>query len=51
MDIARRLSILVVFAVPAIIGGGIIYWLFGNYVSVFAYEILLLFTAVGFAAK
>ncbi len=51
MNLSRRLSILVVFAVPAVIGGGIIYWLFGNYVSVFAYETLLLFMAAGFAAK
>ncbi len=52
MNISRRLGTLVVFGVPAIIGGGIIYALTGqNYVSVFAYEILLLFVAIGFAAK
>jgi hypothetical protein len=52
MNISRRLGTLVVFAVPAIIGGGIVYALTGqNYVAVFAYEILLLFTAIGFAGK
>jgi len=51
MNISRRLGILVVFAVPAIIGGGIIYAIFGNYVSVFVYEILLLLVAGGFASK
>jgi hypothetical protein len=51
MDISRRLGTLVVFAVPAIIGGGIVYALFGNYVAVFAYEILLILVAVGFASK
>ncbi|MCK5195741.1 MAG: hypothetical protein KAQ71_18150 [Desulfobulbaceae bacterium] len=51
MNISRRLGILVIFAVPAIIGGGIIYAIFGNYVPVFVYEILLLMVAGGFASK
>ena len=51
MNISRRLGILVIFAVPAIIGGGIIYAIFGNYVPVFVYEILLLLLAGGFASK
>jgi hypothetical protein len=51
MNISRRLGILVIFAVPAIIGGGIIYAIFGNYVPVFVYEILLLLVAGGFASK
>lgn len=51
MNISRRLGTLVVFAVPAIIGGGIVYALFRNYVAVFAYEIILLFVAGGFAGK
>ena len=38
MDISRRLGTLVVCAVPAIIGGGIIYGIFGDYVPVFIYE-------------
>ncbi len=51
MNISRRLGILVVFAVPAIIGGGIVYAIFGNYVPVFVYETLLLFVAGGCASK
>jgi len=51
MNTSRRLGILVIFAVPAIIGGGIIYAIFGNYVPVFVYEILLLMVAGGFASK
>ena len=51
MNISRRLGILVVFAVPAIIGGGIIYYFFGSYVPVFVYEILLILVAGGFASK
>ncbi len=45
MDISRRLGILVFFGVPAIIGGGIIYAIFGRFALVFIYEILLLFIA------
>lgn len=51
MNISRRLGILIIFAVPAIIGGGIIYAIFGNYVPVFVYEILLLLVAGGVASK
>jgi hypothetical protein len=51
MNISRRLGILVIFAVPAIVGGGIVYAIFGNYVPVFVYEILLLLVAGGFASK
>jgi hypothetical protein len=51
MNISRRLGILVVCAVPAVIGGGIVYALFDSYVSVFVYETLLLFVAGGFASR
>ena len=51
MNIARRLGTLVVFGVPAVIGGGIVYALFDSYVPVFVYETLLLFVAGGFASK
>ena len=52
MNISRRLGTLVVFGVPAVVGGGIVYALTGgNYTAVFAYEIILLFAAIGFAGK
>jgi len=51
MNISRRLGTLVVFGVPAVIGGGIVYAIFGSYVSVFAYEIILILIAGGFASK
>ena len=38
-------------APAAVIGGGIVYALFGSYVSVFAYEIILILIAGGFASK
>ncbi|CAN2041914.1 conserved hypothetical protein [Candidatus Magnetomoraceae bacterium gMMP-15] len=46
MDIARKLGTLVVFAVPAVIGGGIAYWLFdGSYNPVIVFEAILLLLA------
>lgn len=51
MDISRKLGILVFFAVPAIIGGGIVFGLSGSWMYVFIYEIILLLVAGGFIAK
>lgn len=51
MNISRRLGILVFFAVPAIIGGGIIYDYFHSYVPVFVYETLLILVAGGIVSK
>lgn len=51
MDIPRRLGILVFCGVPAIIGGGIVYALFGSYTPVVAYEVLLLATAGGLISR
>jgi hypothetical protein len=51
MDMSRKLGILVFCMVPAIIGGGAIYAVFDNYVSVFVYETLLLIFAIGFFSK
>ncbi|MEE9494994.1 MAG: hypothetical protein V3V39_00600 [Desulfobacterales bacterium] len=51
MGISRKLGILVFFAVPAIIGGGIVFAIFDSWTPVFIYEILLIFAAGGFIAK
>jgi hypothetical protein len=51
MDIGRKLGILVFCGVPAIVGGGIVYAVFGSYVPVFVYEVILLLAAGGFASK
>ena len=51
MDISRKLSILVFCAVPAVVGGGIVYAIFGTYPPVFIYEILLLFATLGIISK
>ncbi len=51
MDISRKLGILVVFGVPAIVGGGITYAIFGSYVPVFIFETLLVMVAGGFISR
>ncbi len=51
MNVSRKLGILVFFGVPAIIGGGIVYALFGNYAAVFIYELILLFFSGGFISR
>jgi hypothetical protein len=52
MSISRRLGILVFFGVPAIIGGGIVYYLFGySYTPVVVYEVILLAVAGGIASR
>ena len=52
MSISRKLGILVFFAVPGIIGGGITYHLFdGNYLPVFIYETILLLIAGAFFSR
>jgi len=45
MDVSRKLGIVVFCGVPAIIGGGIIYAMFGSYIPVFIWEVLLVFAA------
>ncbi len=52
MDVSRKLGILVFYAVPAIIGGGIVFHFSGgSWMYVLIYEILLLLTAGGFITK
>jgi zinc transporter ZupT len=48
MDISRKLGILVFCAVPAIIGGGIVYHFFGDLTPVFIFEIILVLAAGAF---
>ncbi|MEJ2660936.1 MAG: hypothetical protein P8Z73_09465 [Desulfobacteraceae bacterium] len=45
METSRRLAILVFCGVPAIIGGGIVYGIFGSFTPMWIYEALLLVTA------
>lgn len=45
MEISRRLGILVFCGVPAIIGGGIVYAIFGALTPMWIYEVLLVIAA------
>lgn len=49
--ISRKMGILVLFGVPAIIGGGIVFYLFQSYTPMIIYEILLGYTALGFISR
>jgi len=51
MDIARKLGILVFTAVPAVVGGGIVYYTFGSLTAVAIYEVLLLVGAGAFVSR
>ena len=51
MDVSRKLGILVFCGVPAIIGGGIIYAMFGSYIPVFIWEVLLVFAAGAYVSR
>ena len=51
MTLARKLGTLVVFGVPAIIGGGIVYAIFGSYIPVAAFEGLLILAAGGLISR
>ena len=51
MDINRKVGIMIFTAVPAIVGGGIVYHFFGSFTPVIIYEGLLLLAAIGFLGK
>jgi hypothetical protein len=47
MDIPRKLGIIIYSAVPAIVGGGIVYHFFGSFVQVIVFEMLLVLAVLG----
>jgi hypothetical protein len=51
MDISRKLGILILFGVPAIIGGGILFAAFGSWTPVYIFEALLLLIIGGFFSR
>lgn len=51
MTISRKLGILVFCGVPAIVGGGIVYAIFGSLTAIAIFEILLIFAAGAFLAR
>ncbi len=46
MQLARLIGICVVFGVPAIMGGGLMYHLFHSFVAVWVFEALLIAFAI-----
>jgi hypothetical protein len=51
MDISRKIGILVFTAVPAIVGGGILFGIFHSYIPVAVYEVMLIGLAGGLVSK
>ena len=51
MSIPRKLGILIFFAVPAIIGGGIVYAIFDDLTPMFIYQAILMLGAGAFIAR
>jgi hypothetical protein len=46
MDLARFIGIMIVFGVPGIIGGGLVFHLFHSWPAVWIYEGLLILLAI-----
>jgi hypothetical protein len=51
MTVSRKLGILVFTAVPAIVGGGIVYAIFNDLTAIAIYEILLVLGVGAFIAR
>jgi len=51
MDVARKLGILVFCAVPAVVGGGVVYYTFGTFTALAIYEVMLLIGAGAFVSR
>jgi hypothetical protein len=51
MDVARKIGILVFCAVPAIVGGGIVYHFADTLTAVFFYEVVLVLIAGAFLSR
>jgi zinc transporter ZupT len=51
MDVARKLGILVFCAVPAVVGGGVVYYTFGSLTAVAVFVVLLLVGAGAFVSR
>ncbi len=51
METAQKLGILIFTGVPAIMGGGVVYHLFGSTIPVIAYEVILYLAVAVFCLK
>lgn len=51
METTQKLGILIFTGVPAIMGGGVVFALFGSLLSVIIFEILLYLAVAGYCLK
>ncbi len=51
MKLSRKIGILIVFGIPVIVGGGIVYAVFKSFPAMFVFEIMLILGALGFAFR
>ncbi|MFP3998706.1 MAG: hypothetical protein ACLFNW_03985 [Desulfobacterales bacterium] len=49
--ISRKIGILVVFGIPIIVGGGIVYHFAQSFPAMYAFEAVLALAALGFVAR
>ncbi len=49
--ISRKIGTLVVFGIPVIVGGGIIYYFAQNFPAMYIFEVVLLLAALGFVSR
>ncbi len=49
--ISRKVGTMVLMGVPVIVGGGIVYFAFGNFTTLIVYEVILGLASLGFISK
>ncbi|MFW6011993.1 MAG: hypothetical protein ACOC8R_02800 [Desulfosalsimonas sp.] len=49
--ISRKIGTLVVFGIPVIVGGGIVYHFAQTFPAMYAFEVVLVLAALGFVSK
>jgi hypothetical protein len=50
-SISKKIGTLVIFGVPVIIGGGIVYYFAQSFPAMYVFEAVLLLAALGFVSK
>ncbi|MCF8024624.1 MAG: hypothetical protein K9J79_03280 [Desulfobacteraceae bacterium] len=50
-SISRRIGILVVFGIPVIVGGGIVYHFAQSFPAMYVFEVVLVLLALGFVTR
>ncbi|MBS3808845.1 MAG: hypothetical protein KGY38_01645 [Desulfobacterales bacterium] len=50
-SISRKIGTLVVFGVPLIVGGGIVYYFAQSFPAMYIFEVVLVLAALGFVSR